>query len=174
MSIFELINFDCRNERFAEVFGDCIETEDIQGIMKEALKLFDKSDLRAINSADSADDAFDFIDCLTMEAIGRQSPRAKFGDRKYYLIRSFFRFVNDAYTWGDWEDLARWETELFENLENSEQKNYSSIVADSAKAYRSALLLNYCEYLGSLAPDCLGVVADELAPCEGFILMEVL
>lgn len=174
MSIFELINFDCKNERFAEVFGDCIETEDIERILKEALKLFEASDLRAIKSADSADEAFEYLDCLTMEKLGELSPRAKFGDRKYFLIRAFFRFVNDAYTWGDLEDLERWEAELFDRLDNLEQKNYRPIKAESAKDYRTYLLNRFCWYLGKFAPETVQTVADELPSLERFNCIQYL
>lgn len=165
--LLKLIWFDAKLQRFAEVFGDSIETEDIQNIMKEALKLFKPSELKAINSADSANDAFDFIDCLTMEAIGKESPRAKFGDRKYYLIRSFFRFINDAYTWEDLGDLRRWEAELFDSLGNVEQKNYEPI-SDRFKgeALRSQIFFKYCHYLGGQAFDCVEIVADSLTDSD--------
>lgn len=173
MSIFELIKFDCNNGRFAEVFGDCIETEDISRILKEASKLFEASDLKAINSASNPDEAFEYLDCLTMEKLGRANPRAKFGDRTYYLIRAFFRFVNDSYLWEDLEDLRRWETELFDSLGNMEQKNFRPVSERfEGEALRSQIFFKYCHYLGGQAFDCVEIVADDLANCDlvGFYL----
>lgn len=167
MELLKLINFDCKNERFAEVFGDCIESEDIGRILKEARELFEASDLRAIKSADTADDAFDFIDCLTMEKIGKQSPRAKFGDRKYFLIRAFFRFVNDSYNWEDLEDLRRWEGELFDSLPNEEQKNFCPVSERfEGEALRSLIFFEFCHYLGGQAFDCVEIVSDDLTDCD--------
>ena len=161
MEILKIINFDCKNERFAEVFGDCIETEDIQAITKEASKIFKASNIRAVNSADTPDQAFEYIDCLVMDKLGKLSPRAKFGD-KYELIRRFFMFVNDAYTWGDLEDLRRWE------------EDFQRQTADRFKgeALRSQIFFKYCRELGRLAPECVQTVSDEITSADlvGFYL----
>lgn len=134
-------------ERFAEVFGDCIETEDCITFLKEALKIIPSSQFKPMGECASADDLFDAIDTTVSDELARKSPVILFGDRNYFLIRSFYRFVHDAYLWDDLADLTRWEEELFDSLNGYNQKNYTPVNPSADELGRELVFLKYCNYI---------------------------
>ena len=54
--ILDLRKFNNDMQRFADIHGDSIETEDVQGLAKEFNGICGVSSLKAINSADSPDE----------------------------------------------------------------------------------------------------------------------
>lgn len=160
--LINLIRFDAKLERFAEVFGDCLEAEDIQELTAELHRINPNLKLSAIDSADTADDAFYYLDDLTQEEIIKANQAAKLSGRTRQRIAAFFRFVNDAYCWDDLEDLERWETELFDTLSNEQQKNYNPIKRQTGKPYRSLLFFRFCHYLDNFSYKCVNAAADDL------------
>jgi len=166
--ILKLIWFDCKLERFAEVFGDILEAEDITHLAEvapsetalkfEALKIFETE------TADPAE-LFDLLDTANTSKLSQELGRVGKDSADYETARAFFKFVNDAYLWEDLEDLRRWEEELKDSLTTAEQFRP---VSDrfQGEALRSQIFFKYCHHLGGHAFDCVEIVADSLTDSD--------
>ena len=177
--LLKLIWFDCKLERFAEVFGDVIESEDIEHFLDVAPLTTDElQTARATHKDDfftlgSPDHLFYVLDMATQDKLNAMRQTAGLEPVELQTAEAFFRFVNDAYLWEDVEDLRRWETELFDSLGNMEQKNFEPISDRfEGEALRSLIFFKYCHYLGGQAFDCVQIVEDDLTDSDrlGFYL----
>lgn len=141
--LLSLIYFDCKLERFAEVFGDILETEDINGFYAEAVGVCPAVPDRVGEVYED----FDRLDSYIMDELNRERTARGFEPADLKTLRAFYRFVNDCYLWEDLEDLERFETELFDSLTGYEQKNYDPMVLYSDKASRRALFNRFARYI---------------------------
>ena len=143
----KLIKLDCNMERFAEVFGDIIEMDDSMAFLKEALKVVPNNSFKSMDDCANPDDLFYAVDFTVSKELDKKAPRTLFGDRNYYLLRSFYRFCNDAYLWDDLESLERWAEELFDSLNGYNQKNFKPLPLSADALSRELLFLKFCDYM---------------------------
>ena len=129
--ILSLEKFNCDLQRFADIHGDCIETEDIQRLSKEFNGICRVRDLKAINTEPTPDEAFEFLDILAGET--EDKPK-----REAPQLSPITWAVFDILCWGlyskanDWFD--DWETlegDIINFLPNEEVKNWKPLSPDS-------------------------------------------
>lgn len=179
MELLSVLNFDCKLERFAEVFGDIIETEDINGFLN--ISPLSSADLEAVETADasavwdseSPNFKFYALDMATqhklselMEADGRNSADLE-------LLRSFFCFVNDAYTWDDLADLERWQEALYDALNSRQKLLYLGLDLEETAESRTELFNKFCYYIrlnygGAVVSEAVATVKDEIGATEKY------
>lgn len=160
--------FDCKLERFAEVFGDIIEPVDIEHLISVAPEETAKH-YKALNpETQDPNKLFDLLDAVNSSELKELTQLIGVNPENLKIIRAFFRFVNDAYLWEDLEDLERWEEELSDIIGNE----YTFLKGFKDEAYRSALFFKYLHYMGGVAPYCVETVADCLTSADriGFYL----
>ena len=174
--LLKIIKFDCELERFAEVFGDDVESEDIQGFLKVCpLEPADLENGRANNSrfydVGSPEFEFETLDLATQSKLNICRESAGLEPADLQIIRAFFGFVNDCYAWGDLADLERWETELFNSLNGYQQKNYKPLDLGEDIESRTRLFNKFIGYIAEtvgkfegveVVRDCLDLVRDEI------------
>lgn len=169
--LLQILNFNCKMERFAEVFGDDIEMSDIKEFIEIApltlgdfLKYSNPATSEGIKAGDP-DNLFFVLDMLTQSKLIDLRKAEGFEPADLRLLEVYFRFVNDAFGWGDLADLERWETDLFDALNGYQQKNYEPLSLSDDYASRSALLDNFIEYIArkygdAVASDCIQLLGD--------------
>lgn len=174
--LLKVLKFDCELERFAEVFGDEVEFEDCDHFQRVApftLEELNEERLKRSHFYNYGSPNFEFecIDCVATAKLNEARQSAGLEPKDLFLVRAFFRFVNDAYKWDDLEDLERWETELFDALNGYQQKNYKPLDLKETEQSRFNLFLqfNRClkkTYGEAVAFQILQTVEDDLSPRE--------
>ena len=116
--ILDLRKFNNDMQRFADIHGDSIETEDVQGLAKEFNGICGVSSLKAINSADSPDDAFEFLDLLAQETEAKarkEAPKLSPTTWELFDIVCFGLYSKQMDWTDDWEQI---DNDLRETLPN--------------------------------------------------------
>lgn len=171
IELLRTIEFNCKLERFAEVFGDNIEMDDIKGFLEIALITlgdFLKYSSPVISEeiqAGSPDNLFYVLDVLTETKLIDLRNAEGFEPADIQLLEAYFRFVNDCFVWDDLGDLERWEEDLFNSLDGVQQKNYEPLSLSDNYASRSALLDTYLDYIArkygdAVASECVQLLGD--------------
>ena len=125
--ILNLIGYNADLQRFADIHGDSIETEDIQDLSKEFYTICPVTAVTGINQASTPDEAFDYLDYLateTLEASFREAPTLSRVTKRVIEILFYAKYSFACGWFDDWEVV---ESDLFDYLDNIEQKNYIPI-----------------------------------------------
>lgn len=171
MELLKIIEFNMKLERFAEVFGDDIEMDDIREFLEIApltLGDFLKYSSPIISEeikAGSPDNLFYVLDILTETKLIDLRDAEGYEPADIQLLEEYFRFVNDCFLWDDISDLERWETALFDALNGVQQKNYEPLDLSGEYASRSALLDAFLDYIArkygdAVASECIQLLGD--------------
>lgn len=125
--LFELIKFDNNLERFADIHGDNMEVEDIKELTKQLSDIVPLKRLGAINSADSIDEAFEYLDLLQSEELGRvkkETPQLRGITQRLAELMSYALYSREFAWDDDWDTL---ESLIVDLLPNHEVKNWKPL-----------------------------------------------
>ena len=179
MELLKTLNFNCKLERFAEIFGDIIEAEDIEGFLKVAplssadVEAVETAEASAIWDAESPNYKFYVLDMATQTKLNELMEADGVASADLELLRSFFYFVNDAYTWEDLADLERWQEGLYDALDSHQKLLYLGLDLEETEESRTELFNKFCYYIrlnygGAVVSEAVAVVSDELGATEKY------
>lgn len=123
----ELIAFNSDLERFADIYGDCIETEDIQDLTKRFWAIVPLKALKVVNTADSVGDAFDYLDILAQETQAEALQKIGVIQGKTRKGLEELAKINYSINKGWFDDWLEFESNYTNLLNNNALKNYDAI-----------------------------------------------
>ena len=129
-------------QRFADIHGDCLEAEDITELAGEFFKLTGVRTIKAVNSCDSPDSAFDFIDILGEEVESearREAPTLEGVTKEVFNLLCFGLYSHERDWFEDWETL---EEDIINYLPNNEVKNWEPLGEGGDSESKLYLLLS--------------------------------
>lgn len=141
----DLIGYNADLQRFADIHGDYLETEDIQDLARNLYKLSNSKLVKLVRSADSIDDAFDYIDQLGEELEAKATPRLSPFTKKIYRIFCYGKYSFNNGWLEDWETIEKDylnllpedEVNSFTNCNPSQgdENNFNDILATISRAF---------------------------------------
>ena len=120
-------NFNEYMQRFADIWGDELDTEDINHLTSEFYKVSGYKALKSINTADSSDEAFNYLDEVayeTLEDATKEAPNLEPITLKVFEILCYGEF---SYIEGWYDDWGILESDIIEQLPNNKVKNWVAL-----------------------------------------------
>ena len=150
-----LIGYNADLQRFADIHGDNLETSDIQDLAKTLYNLTDSNKVKAVNSADSVDDAFDYLDQLAEELEAKATPKLSPFTKEVYKIVCYGKYSKGNGWFNDWETI---EEDYLNLLPSDEADNYTPLDywADNEKNFNKIMAIVCRAFIVNLWEDIKG------------------
>ena len=126
----EVIGYNADLQRFADIYGDCIEIEDIQDLSKGLWAICPHRAVKSVNSADSVDDAFYYLDIVSEDIqieVRREAPSIEGTTKRTVELLAYCKYSINKGWFDDWGVI---ESDLINLLSNDQIKNYNTIASD--------------------------------------------
>lgn len=172
-SILNLVAFNSDMERFADIYGDSIDSEDCQDFAKTLYNLTGSQEVRKVNNCLDPSEAFDYLDSLAQdleESARKESPVLSPVTVEVAKIVSYIRYSNNMAWFDDWDTI---EEQIINYLPNNEVKNWEALdpEGDTEKNFNKIASVVASRFLKLLWDDLENAkidIIDKFSIVQGF------
>ena len=126
---FNMVKYNTYLERFAEIFGDLLDPENIEELHKELKGLTQAKGLESIKQFSYPSDGFDFLDGFAQEYLTKCKQHL-FIEGKIIKMTELVSKIHYSINKEFWDDWGVFEGDLINLLPNNEIKNYNPLAGD--------------------------------------------